>query len=290
MKRSRGVLLLLVAGSSACILFGVDDLTGGGDAGVSDGATDAFATDAPVDAAPSDSSTDAGAAPFSCESIDATFCDDFNRDAAIVPGAPWNTTVRNAGCTLTVDGTLVSTFDASATVQSCLLISNLTSNASHFTLDFDMSFVTDSSSSAAIIVAEVTVNAADAQSAALYESFQLLVVGNGASKVSVQEYYPDAASSPLPGNQDPRFPLATASPFAQASPACHITLDVDALTPAAKATATCGKAVSTTTSVTNTAPAGFAGPAKVSLGFVNPDVPAPPWSINYDNMVFRALP
>lgn len=298
MKISRVAVVLLAAAGPACILFGVDDLTGGGptpDSGTSD---DAIVDTSTIDAAITDSTSpiDAGidSGPvFDCKSIDATFCDGFDRDAAITLGAPWTSISTRAGCTLGVNGELATAFDASTGLQNCYLVSNpIAAKNSQFTLDFDVTYATDTSNAAYILLAQVAVALPSPNDAGLeIETFQLLLNGSGSGRAGLSDYFPDAAQSPQPGNSFIGYTLGNATPFAHPSPACHITWHVDSFTPSASTTSNCDGVVSTTINSVGSKPVhGFLGTATLYFGFANPGVTAPAWSVDYDNMVFRAAP
>jgi hypothetical protein len=295
------VVVLVLAGAPACILFGVgDDLQGG--PAVSDSGADTDIVDtSTIEGALTDSTTpliDSGvdAAPaFDCRFIDATFCDSFDRDGAIAVGAPWTSIKASTGCTLGVDGELTTTFDASTGQQGCYLLSNsIPTKNGHFTLDFDVSFTTDTSNTMFVLLAQIVVAfpGGTADSGVQIQNFQLFLDGAGSGRVGMFDYFPDAASSAQPGNQYVAYTFESATPFARPSPPCHITWDVDAITPTAAATATCDGIVSTTIpSGSSTKPRpGFEGAATLDFGFANPEVPLPAWSITYDNMIFRAAP
>jgi hypothetical protein len=110
----------------------------------------------------------------------------------------------------------------------------------------------------------------------------------------VTYFYPDVSKSPSPGNPYAGYTLAkTSLPLIDKSIPRHVAIAVDMVTPSGTAVARCGgRETSTVPSSGLTIPRGIVAPATVTLGyqFVTSGVSAPPWSLSYDNMLFRVAP
>ncbi|MEO8876912.1 MAG: hypothetical protein ABI461_15060 [Polyangiaceae bacterium] len=295
MKLGRIIVAALIAGSAACSLFvDLDGLTSADGGSAPDGSFDATSSDSAIGDAnsPADAAIDTGP-PFDCTSSDATFCDDFNRDTPIAAGnTPWSQVICTPGGSISADGGLVTSFGASNADDHCYLESMTTAISGHFTLDFDMTFATaDTTSSAPITVTSVTLNLGTPNALGIEnESFQFLVDGRGHAQLGVVSYFPDAAASPHPPNSFIYSDLATMPSFVPAGALCHVTLDVDTITPKGSGTSVCNGVTRALIASSDTSQPGFKAPTTVEFGFENTNGPAPAWSITYDNMVFRRAP
>lgn len=295
---ARVLVLLLLPACAACQLIdpesGLTDNEG-------TGARDASHMDA---SAGDVSSGDARAGDAVCANTGASFCDDFERDAAIPPGDTfWHSVVCDPVASLGVSqGSLKIGYPANdgGTYDSCYLLSNTTQTINQFQLDFDLTVdqtsVTDANKATVVVVAFVLLTLPMANDAGIgNENFQLLIDGYGGGQLLALPYYPNATLSPMPGNQFPAYHLGAIYPsdgivWIPANTKCHIEVRVDTTAPSGTATAACGGGAPVAlTAKDEMPPRGISAPAALSVGYSHSagDPPVPEWSLDYENLVFQ---
>jgi hypothetical protein len=249
--------------------------------------------DGPVDAADAQPQ-DTGAVGIDCASSDATICDDFARSVVLPPGDPrWTKITCNydGGATMGVDGSLNVGVPSSSGKQ-CYLQSFTTANLApphdlasvgSFRIDVDLTFDTTVSIDSAVVLCVIIDGQGDA--GAEQELVQLLVAGDGSGALLLLFSRDNYAPHSLGKLEPPSVWLARQS-------RCHITLQVDTVTPSATATSTCPNfGPQSLGSPDPNLPEGFAGPAFVELGYQNNTTGVvPAWSLAYGNLEFRASP